>query len=608
MSNHDQAQQPAQDLLAEVEHLRQRLTRLQQENDDLRLSLLTTSEHGDLIESELHATNQKLKAEVAERKLAQATLQEILETISRDKADLELILKATTEHGDTVEYQLYTQAVETVRQSEELFRAISESTSILMILTQQDDGTIAYANRASSDHLGISNADLIGQRLSHFFENSGDYDQFQASFARDGYVQNYETQIRREDGTLLWVSASAFPLTLAGKSTALTTLYDISDRKKAESILKNSEAQLRQQAEELEIRVTQRTQELRQAEEKYRSIFENAAEGIFQASPEGVYLSANPALAKMLGYASVEELLNSITDIGRQIYVQPSRRSELIAYLRRFDSVTGFESQIYSKNGSLLWVSENVRAVYDQAGNLLHYEGSMRDITELKSTEAELRQQRLRAERLLLNVLPQPIAERLKRGEKNIADSFAEVTVLFADIVDFTHLAATNPPDTLLDLLNQVFSAFDALADQSGLEKIKTIGDAYMLVGGLPKPRPDHVSAIADMALNMIQATNAIETPNGYPLQIRVGIHTGPVIAGVIGRRKFIYDLWGDTVNVASRMESQGEPGKIQVTAEIFNRLHRRYAFQERGYIDVKGKGEMMTYWLTGHYYEFQEN
>jgi class 3 adenylate cyclase len=203
-----------------------------------------------------------------------------------------------------------------------------------------------------------------------------------------------------------------------------------------------------------------------------------------------------------------------------------------------------------------------------------------------------------RSERLLLNVLPGPVAERLKRDEGVIADRFPEATVLFADIVGFTPLASGLPPERVVALLDEVFTTFDRLADDRGLEKIKTIGDAYMLAGGIPEPREDHCEAVADMALAMLAACRSGDVaPAG--VRLRVGIDTGPVVAGVIGRRKFIYDLWGDTVNTASRMESHGVPGSIQVTEAVHRRLCGRYRLEPRGMVDVKGKGPMDTWLLV---------
>ncbi|HET6751506.1 MAG TPA: adenylate/guanylate cyclase domain-containing protein [Actinomycetes bacterium] len=205
-----------------------------------------------------------------------------------------------------------------------------------------------------------------------------------------------------------------------------------------------------------------------------------------------------------------------------------------------------------------------------------------------------------RSERLLLNVLPAPIAARLKQADGVIADEFPEVTVWFADIVDFTVRSQASTPEQVVQVLDDLFSAFDELARQRGLEKIKTIGDAYMVVGGLPEPRPDHAEAVAEMALAMREEVASRDDPGGRPLAVRIGIDTGPVVAGVIGRSRFSYDLWGDTVNTASRMESHGVTGCIQVTARTYERLRDDFRFQRRGPIPVKGKGEIVTYFLVG--------
>lgn len=209
-----------------------------------------------------------------------------------------------------------------------------------------------------------------------------------------------------------------------------------------------------------------------------------------------------------------------------------------------------------------------------------------------------LRKEQQKAEELLLNVLPASIAARLKQGDKIIAESFPDVTILFADLVNFTQLSATISAKELVNILNEIFSEFDLLAEKHGLEKIKTIGDAYMVVGGLPIHRPDHAQAVASMALDMRAAIQRISSLSQEPLSIRIGINTGPVVAGVIGIKKFIYDLWGDTVNVASRMESHGIPDQIHVTLETYQVLQQEYIFTARDKIQVKGKGEMQTYLL----------
>jgi len=211
-----------------------------------------------------------------------------------------------------------------------------------------------------------------------------------------------------------------------------------------------------------------------------------------------------------------------------------------------------------------------------------------------------LRVEQERSEHLLLNVLPATIARRLKEAPGVIADAFEAVTVLFADIVGFTAFAQARPPGEVVAVLNRVFSSFDELADRHGLEKIKTIGDAYMVVAGVPIPRVDHQAAIAEMALDMCEEADRFRAETGIDLAIRVGIDSGPVVAGVIGQRKFSYDVWGDTVNMASRMESHGIPAGIQVTHEVYERLCDRYEFRGRGTVEIKGKGPTTTYLLIG--------
>ena len=205
-----------------------------------------------------------------------------------------------------------------------------------------------------------------------------------------------------------------------------------------------------------------------------------------------------------------------------------------------------------------------------------------------------------RSEGLLLNVLPRAIAEKLKREPGVIAEAHEEVTVLFADVVDFTPFTERTEPARVVGVLDEIFSAFDDLAARHGLEKIKTIGDAYMVAAGLPAPRADHATAMAEMALDMVDALGSLCRDLGFELAIRIGIDTGPVIAGVIGRHKFIYDLWGDTVNTASRMEAHGLPGRIQLTDAVRRLLGDDYLLEDRGEIEIKGKGLRRAWLLVG--------
>jgi guanylate cyclase len=211
-----------------------------------------------------------------------------------------------------------------------------------------------------------------------------------------------------------------------------------------------------------------------------------------------------------------------------------------------------------------------------------------------------LRAEQEKSESLLLNILPSPIAERLKISTQPIADDFAAASILFADVVDFTPLAQRVPPAQMVGILDQLFSHFDVLVERHGLEKIKTIGDCYMAAAGVPTPCPDHARRAALLALEMRDLLATTTVAGLLGLELRIGINSGPVVAGVIGTKRFLYDLWGDAVNTASRMESHGTPGEIQITRATYELLHDEFACRQRGTILVKGKGPMETWYLAG--------
>lgn len=221
-------------------------------------------------------------------------------------------------------------------------------------------------------------------------------------------------------------------------------------------------------------------------------------------------------------------------------------------------------------------------------------------IEEINQLNMVLGNEQAKADNLLLNILPPGIAARLKEGEDKIADYFEDATVVFTDIVGFTNLASLVSATTIVKLLNTLFSRFDALLDHHPIEKIKTIGDSYMLAAGIPSPRKDHALQAAAFAFAMHNELRRFVAETGYPISMRIGMHSGPVVAGIIGTRKFVYDLWGDTVNIASRMESHGQAGKIHCSETVFEQLSGIYKFERRGAIDIKGKGKMDTYFLIG--------
>ena len=220
--------------------------------------------------------------------------------------------------------------------------------------------------------------------------------------------------------------------------------------------------------------------------------------------------------------------------------------------------------------------------------------------TEIRQAHEDLHAEQRKSEQLLRSVLPEAIAERLKEGPELIAESFDDATVMFADIHEFSARCRDMSATESVRLLNDVFSTFDALGERLGMEKIKTVGDAYMVAGGVPVPRPDHVEAIAEMALGMQEAILTVNARGGEPLSLCIGIDTGPLVAGVIGTKRFVYDLWGRTVNTAAHLETYGVPGGIQVTQSTYERLEDKYLFEQRGTFYIKGRGEVTTYLLRG--------
>lgn len=251
---------------------------------------------------------------------------------------------------------------------------------------------------------------------------------------------------------------------------------------------------------------------------------------------------------------------------------------------------------------SVVFFALNFLAISTIVFMLLRFaiEQKQRTASQLAEAHALLESEQERSERLLLNILPGPVAERLKQNEKNIADGFADVSVMFADIVNFTQVAAGMTPAQVFSMLNRVFSRFDEQAGARGLEKIKTIGDAYMVAGGLNENTSDYTAALADLALEMRDWLRNQTTGTGVLLDLRIGIGTGPVVAGVVGKKKFIYDLWGDTVNLASRITTEGVPGMVQVDTTTYLRLRNRFDFHPPQTLYLKGKGDTVVYRLIG--------
>ena len=284
--------------------------------------------------------------------------------------------------------------------------------------------------------------------------------------------------------------------------------------------------------------------------------------------------------------------LNGI-DVLRHLRADPATRLLPVIMISAMDEVDGAVRCIEA--GADDFLSKPLNPILLQARINASLERKLLRDRETAIAE-RLRVEQERSDTLLRNVLPASVVERLRAGATVIADHYDEVSILFCDLVGFTHLAARLAPDKTLELLNGIFSGFDRLAAQNGLEKIKTIGDAYMVAGGLPQVRHDHAAAVADMALRMPAVVRATSRDIGEPLDVRLGMHTGPVVAGIIGTHKFVYDVWGDTVNIASRMEHHGAPGRVHITDATRLALGDRYRYEALPPIDIKGKGLMDTF------------
>jgi PAS domain S-box-containing protein len=334
-------------------------------------------------------------------------------------------------------------------------------------------------------------------------------------------------------------------------------------------------------------------------------LLKSSGEGIYGIDLDGNCTFANPACVRLLGFDSDADLL------GRNMH-------ELVHHTRPDGSPYPMvECQIYQAfrigkgvhvDDEVMWRLDgtNFPAEYwsypmERDGHIVGSVLTFVDVTERKQMEVKLRIEHDRAERLLLNVLPKEIAQQLKeRPGQTIAEEFEEVSVLFADLVGFTPLSARLGAEGSVELLNEIFTAFDRLADRHHVEKIKTLGDGYMAVAGAPvrDNDRDHSVSVADMALEMRRWIAERSVREGWNLQLRIGLNRGPAVGAIIGTTKFMYDLWGDTVNVAARMESFGEPGRIQVTRSVYNQLKDNYVLESRGQIDVKGKGVFDAWFL----------
>jgi PAS domain S-box-containing protein len=448
-------------------------------------------------------------------------------------------------------------------------------------------GQQGWINRVAAAHLGLPAGALppatIAEAMARLRNQASNREEIQEKAAQ--LFTNPQVELR----DWLWtfsqpeervLSLSTIPTHMRDVPGRLWLLDDVTESHRARRALARRTTQL--EAVNQGLRLTQ-------------FVVDSATDAILWVGPDARLLYANGATCGALGYSSDELLSMTFLDIDAGLTLE--RWQDWWQELAGNGSTTR-ESLFRTREGRFFPVE--MRSTFMDFGGRQYGCVFARDITARKQAEEALHAEKEKSERLLLNVLPQSIARRLKQETRTIADGFAEATILFADLVDFSQLADQLPPTELVYLLNELFSAFDELTERYGLEKIKTIGDAYMVAGGLPTPRRDHAEAIAEMALDMMAFVHRFNTTRGTSVRLRSGIHSGPVVAGVIGTKKFSYDLWGDTVNTASRMESHGVPGGIQVTQPTYELLRDQYTFIERGRILVKSKGEMATWLLTG--------
>ncbi|HYX15484.1 MAG TPA: adenylate/guanylate cyclase domain-containing protein [Nostoc sp.] len=333
-----------------------------------------------------------------------------------------------------------------------------------------------------------------------------------------------------------------------------------------------------------------------ESEERYRDLFENANDLILCVNAYGRFLYVNRAWQEALGYSESEIVNMNIFDI-----IHPEFKQDCLQRFYRVlsgEKIGQVKAAFVTKDGQTIFLEGNINCKFIE-GYPVATRGIFRNITQRLATEEALRHQQEETELLLLNISPAVISKPLNQVA-NIVENVADVTVLFADIVSFTEIAASMSAIQLLNLLNSILSIFDRLTEQHGLERIKTIGDAYMVVGGLPTRRRNHAQAMAQMALQMQAAIALFNTENNQNFSIRIGIHSGSVAARVIEFKQITYNLWVDTVNIAHCMESQGVFGKIQVTEDTCKSLCNEFVFEKRGEIEVQGKEKMTTYFLIG--------
>ncbi len=478
-------------------------------------------------------------------------------------------------------------AEDELRRNEELVLALLRATG-QGVYGADLEGNCTFANPACVRMLGYeSDSDLLGKnmhKLIHHTRPDGEAYPVEVcriyqSFRRGEGVHLDDEIIWRADTTSFPVEYLSHPMFLQGELAGCVVAFiDITERKQAED-------------------------ELRRNEELVQALLRATGQGVYGADLDGNCTFANPACVRTLGYETDSDLL------GKNMH-------QLIHHTRaEGDSYPVAECHIYQAfrqgegvhlDDEIVWRSDGTSFPVEYLSHPMFLQGKLAgcvvafvDITERKQAEADLKESRAQSERLLLNILPAEIADILKTEQRTIADAYEEASILFADVVGFTPLSDSVSPTELVGLLEEVFSYFDMLADKYDVEKIKTIDDCYMVAAGVPVECTDHAQSLARMALEIQDYVQTHEFA-GRKLSFRMGINSGPVVAGVLGKKKFSYDLWGDAVNTASRMESHGLPGVIQVTRRTYELLGDEFHCESAGAITIKGKGDLDVWHLLG--------
>ncbi len=503
-----------------------------------------------------------------------------------------------------------------------MHQVITSMTDALLVTSKS--GKIKTVNRAAQDLFGYSEQELINQPIAMIFN---DCQSLESAIATDSLCQKtfqdleLVCQTKNKEKLLIAFSASVINQEIPGLQDVVYIGRDVTDRQRRQQCNNTQHAITRILSEQQSIRQTM--------PQILQAICESLGWDVGELWTDEQYIStsvrsrSNPVLrcVEMWSTSITSAEFKSVTwqttlslDEGlagkvwataspywsRDVVDDPNFGRWTFVSVAGLHTAFGFpileDGRIFAV--MVFFSREVLGPDQDLLQIMVAISSQITEFIKRKRVEEALRHQQKQNERLLLNILPEAIVERLRQQTGIIAEDFTEITVLFADIVGFTKIATSLSAIQVVRLLNQIFSAFDCLSEQYGLEKIKTIGDAYMVVGGLPTRRLDHASAIAFMALDMQKAICQFNLDNDQTLNIRIGIHSGPVVAGVIGLKKFSYDLWGDTVNIASRMESHGLAGKIQLTEVTYEYLRDDFVLEKRGEIEVKGKGKMTTYLL----------